>query len=153
MNTGRYALAFPKDGKLELVINTDRHLTFESACLSLSDRVCNGEAFPQEQVVQLWVHLQWFAGYQDSRPNLSSYFYVKAIPEGVRPCIIDAIVALNTLQQLCRADAKGIYFNSPDMATFDGSATGYWEQVAKYYGATADEIEHAKNGWKPLPVS
>lgn len=58
---------------------------------------------------------------------------------------INAIVALNTLHALWRADARGIYNNSPDRDAFDGSAVGYWERVAIGLGATPDEIAHAKD--------
>lgn len=56
---------------------------------------------------------------------------------------MDALVALNTLHHFAQLDAAGIYLNSPNMSDFDGSALGYWQRCAEYYGASPDEIKHA----------
>jgi hypothetical protein len=63
LDTGLFALAFPRNGKLEIVINSQCN-TEKEAQLLLFDRVENEEAFPHEVVVKLGVNLQWFSGNQ-----------------------------------------------------------------------------------------
>ena len=63
IETGLFALAFPRDGKLVLVINS-QYNSQKEAQLRLHDRIKNGEAFLHETVVKLMVNLQWFSGLQ-----------------------------------------------------------------------------------------
>lgn len=58
-------------------------------------------------------------------------------------------VALNTLALLYALDLQhNLYFNSPNTNEFDGSATGYWERRAVYFGATIDAIDTIKRDIK-----
>jgi hypothetical protein len=57
----------------------------------------------------------------------------------------EGIVAINTFAMLYRFDiANGVYANSPNTMDFDGSATGYWERRAHYYGASSAELDQIK---------
>jgi hypothetical protein len=77
LNTGRHALAFPENGKLRLVMNTDNYLDKAEALMRLSDRIANGEAFPHEVVVELWMRSQWSGEHSGGNESFSSYLYPK----------------------------------------------------------------------------
>lgn len=72
--TGRYCLAFPKDDKLIMVINSDR-ITKRECDLLLADRVANDEEFPREIVAQLWVSLQWFGEHTAGTNTFPAYLF------------------------------------------------------------------------------
>lgn len=91
LNTGRYALAYPKDGRLQLVANTDL-CDLEKLKLLLSDRKANGDAFEGEQVVELWVSLQWF-GEHSMGTSFPAYLYPVAMG-GVNFPEIDGVTPL-----------------------------------------------------------
>lgn len=78
LDTGMFALAYPRDGKLCLVLNTDRHTQKEAQTL-LFDRVENNEAFPFEVVVKLCVCLQWFGQHTGGTESFPAYL----VPEQI----------------------------------------------------------------------
>jgi len=57
----------------------------------------------------------------------------------------EVFVAINTFATFYRFDlANGVYANSPLMQDFDGSATGYWERRAHYFGTSDEELAQIK---------
>lgn len=80
LDTGSYALAYPRDGKLFLIANSD-HYSLEKTKLLLSDRVANSEAFPGETIVKLRVNLQWFGNHTGGNESFPAWLSAGEIVE------------------------------------------------------------------------
>lgn len=72
LETGMFALAYPRDGKLNLVLNTDNY-SKEKTQMLLADRIANDEAFPGEVIVNLYVNLQWFGRHTGGKETFPAY--------------------------------------------------------------------------------
>lgn len=112
LNTSRFALAYPKPttGKIQLVLNTDKFWTAEQAQTCLCDRIANGEAFPGEHVVELWIHAQWFGEHTSGEKEIAAFLVPHSVSSPDVFAALKSIIAvlsqpvqtsMNTLPSTC----------------------------------------------------